>query len=502
MIADQNKLVPVQWPNELGSTIRGEETLTRSDHQEATTGIQRANSFLELGNIWSVKNHRLMAETKADDNALHIADRAVQKIRIRDRQSSGADCPGWHETLGDLSWFQRAKLGLFSIDLSQLSACFEKLRRKGVSDLRAYAKNRPRFADECFDLIRTVHVNDACISLLGAIDKDDLLGPTIFRPSLPDRLDALIDFFDGRGSPEGKAKLQAFDGRELFVMFTAFIDRGEDGRKLDHVVYSLADLTDHETMNERLLNTQQALARSNRVATIGALSASIAHELNQPLSAVLIDAQTARRLFNGVSAPSRMADAVAALDRVIANAWRASDIVRSVWDKITLGRQEPSSVDPVGLVVEAKKLLEKELCRNGVRLQIVSPFEIREVQGDFGEYQQVVLNLLSNGIQAMSAGRASDTAAIDVDVGNTENDMVRIRVRDRGAGISEDHAALLFEPFYTTKSDGMGMGLAICRRIVESYGGNIRAFNHSEGGAVFEIELPACKKFVAPCAGV
>ncbi len=271
------------------------------------------------------------------------------------------------------------------------------------------------------------------------------------------------------------------------MLFTAILD-WEDRVDRDRLIFSIVDITEQERTNERLLKTQEALAKANRVATIGALSASIAHELNQPLGALLMDAQTTQRWL-GVEAPN-IEKASDSLDRVVSNARRAADIVKSVRDRVFNNRAPTSSVDPVRLVSETTALLERELAKHRAQVKIEAPGIIPNVDADPGELQQVILNLIVNGLQSMAMASRPVVPVIDVQISRLDEDMVQISVRDRGPGIAKDQAASLFDPFYTTKPEGMGMGLAICRSTIESYGGEIVAFNHPDGGAVFHVTLP------------
>ncbi|WP_051777146.1 sensor histidine kinase [Pseudorhizobium pelagicum] len=385
------------------------------------------------------------------------------------------------------SIFDHINLGFFEQDLSDLRAYLARLRDDGVVDIRAYASDKPSFPDDCLNMIRTVDVNDACVRLMGANSKDDLIGPTRFRPPHSYRLGAIAALFEGQQMITGKTTLEGVDGRELVVLFTAILD-WEDRVDRDRLIFSITDITEQERTNERLLRTQEALAKANRVATIGALSASIAHELNQPLGALLMDAQTTQRWL-GVEQPN-IAKASEALDRVVSNARRAADIVRSVRDRVVNNRARTSSVDPVRLVKETATLLERELARYNARIKVEAPDIAPPLDADPGELQQVILNLIVNGLQSMAAGGRSVVPVIDVQITQWNEDMARISVRDRGPGIAKDQAASLFDPFYTTKPDGMGMGLAICRSTIESYGGEIEAFNHPDGGAIFQVTVP------------
>ncbi|WP_157814424.1 sensor histidine kinase [Rhizobium sullae] len=398
------------------------------------------------------------------------------------------------------SIFEQINLGFFEQDLSALRARLARLREDGVTDIRTYASERPGFADECLDLIRTVDVNDACVRLMGAASKKDLIGPTRFRPPNAYRLNAIEALFEGRPIITGKTDLEGVDGRELIVLFTAIVD-WEDKEDRDRVIFSVLDITEQERTNERLLATQEALAKANRAATIGALSASIAHELNQPLGAMVMDAQTSERWLR--LDPPDLDQAAQGIKRVVANARRAAGIVQAVRDKVVHGQARSEPLDLLRLVNETIQLLERELSLHHAKVHVFCEDEIPSVDADAVELQQVIVNLITNGLQAMAGGPRTGRAELEVRIDLLDEETVRVSVRDEGPGISEDMKLRLFDTFFTTKPEGMGMGLAICRSTIESYGGKIVAFNHHDGGAVMEFTLPAALEpsTAIPCRG-
>jgi len=386
------------------------------------------------------------------------------------------------------SIFDQIDIGFFVQDLSDLHELLAHLRGQGVSDIKAYASDKPGFADECLDLIKTVDVNDACIRIMGATSKADLIGPTRFRPPVSYRLGALESLFENRPMIRGKTKLQGVDGRDLVVLFNAILDWEETGSK-DRVIFSILDVTEQERTQERLLAAQDALAKANRVAIVGTLSASIAHELNQPITALRMDAQAAERWL--VRDEPDAEEAVASVRRVITSGNRISEIVQGVRKRVLTGRTNVTTFDLLDLVNEATELLERDLALHRARLVVSSQAENTNVRADSGEIRQVLVNMIINGLQAMVQQRISDEPGlIEVSVSNPDKNGVRVSVRDHGPGIKEEALDRMFDTFFTTKSEGMGMGLSICRSTLQSYGGQIAAYNHPERGAVVEFCLP------------
>ncbi len=227
------------------------------------------------------------------------------------------------------------------------------------------------------------------------------------------------------------------------------------------------------------------LAHVSRVMTVGGMTTAIAHELNQPLGAIMNNAQAGMH-FLATSEP-RLDEVREILQDVIGDARRAGDVIQRLR---TLLRKNPPEMNPVEINAVIRELAAvvrtDALLRNiGIELDLAA--EPLSVRGDQVQLQQVMLNIILNAIDAMSARGAGGRIRIRT---ARKDDEVRVSVRDEGAGIPAATLPHIFEAFYTTKPTGMGMGLAICRAIVEAHGGRIWALNDPEGGATFEFSLP------------
>lgn len=250
----------------------------------------------------------------------------------------------------------------------------------------------------------------------------------------------------------------------------------------------IMDVTERKRLELETSELRLELTHIARVATLGELAASLSHELNQPLAAILSNAQAARRFLARPEA--NVGEVRAILDDIVTDDKRASEVIQKLRAMVhKSGRNEPERV-PVGEVLQdAERLLHGELVNHRVRLEVVLQTALPAVRVGRVELQQVLLNLLLNAIDAMR-DQPADRRTINIDA-IAEGRCVRISVRDRGHGIHANALDHIFRPFFTTKPQGMGMGLAICRSLIESYGGSLRAENHPEGGAVFHVELPA-----------
>jgi C4-dicarboxylate-specific signal transduction histidine kinase len=240
---------------------------------------------------------------------------------------------------------------------------------------------------------------------------------------------------------------------------------------------------------ESLRLSRMQLAHVTRVTTLGELAASIAHEVNQPLAAISANGEAALRWLRRPQPDPQEVEH--ALQRMLADTCRASEVIRRIR---TLAQRTESSFAPVdlaGIVHDCAALLQRELSSHGATLVVDVADGLPPVAGDRVQLQQVLINLLMNGMQAKEphGGMLHLSAA-------PHGKGVRIAVTDEGPGIPEAGSGKLFEPFYSTKPDGMGMGLPICRSIVESHGGRIAAVPGGPG-ATLEITLPAYQEAAA-----
>jgi signal transduction histidine kinase len=212
----------------------------------------------------------------------------------------------------------------------------------------------------------------------------------------------------------------------------------------------------------------------------------VTHELRQPLAAIIANSEAAGRLL-AENLP-KLPDARLAIDDVTSDARRARDIVNSI-NVMLKGTASPLSPVSIGKIVgDALKYLRGELRTNGVNVQLQLASGLPTVLGDRSQLMQVLVNLITNAIEAM-ANVSNRPRLLTVRASLKSSSNVSIAVSDSGAGIDPEKIANIFDPFFTTKSHGRGLGLAICRRIIEAHGGSI-SVSHAERGAVFEILLP------------
>jgi C4-dicarboxylate-specific signal transduction histidine kinase len=246
------------------------------------------------------------------------------------------------------------------------------------------------------------------------------------------------------------------------------------------------EIIERQRAEEALLEAQAELARVTRALVMGELVATIAHEVNQPLAAVVTNGSFClRRLAEAIPDPDELRPAIA---EIVNDGTRASAIISRIRTLFMKGVPDRAALDVNDVIREVLQLLRNELTRNRVSVRLDLAPDLPRVHGDRVQLRQVALNLIMNSLDAMRT--LTDRPRELLLHSETHPDGVLIRVQDSGPGIDPGQADRIFEPFFTTKPEGIGMGLSISRSIVESHGGRLLALAGSEG-ALFELTLPA-----------
>jgi C4-dicarboxylate-specific signal transduction histidine kinase len=244
----------------------------------------------------------------------------------------------------------------------------------------------------------------------------------------------------------------------------------------------------------RNLDLQIELAHSNRVATMGQLSASIAHEVKQPITATAAYASAALRWL--AARPPNIDEVRQALNQIVADSGRANDIVDRTRAFFKKKPRRKDHLDMNEVILELIAFMRVEADRHNVELVVQLSDRLPKVQGDRVQLQQVMLNLMVNALEAMSTTNMDERTLL-IRTSMTDAAELCVTVHDSGPGLDVRHVHGVFDAFFTTKSTGMGMGLPICRSIVESHGGQIKAISNAPGGAIFQFTLP-CAENEAP----
>lgn len=356
--------------------------------------------------------------------------------------------------------------------------------RGGHADFKALSAAEPGLVREALAGIRLVSMNDAVAHLLGYAHSEEVLA--LPREAFIEDAEAALllqleAIFEGRRQSSGSATFRRKDGSRLVLAFQVTYPSD-----WTYGLVTYLDITEQQRAHELVLAASEELARANRVATMGALSTSLAHELNQPITAIAIDLQTCRRFLQ--LEPAEIDQGLKAIDRLTRNVDRVSGIVRRTREQAVKGRRSAQAVDLCELVRETQGLLQRDLAARGATLEIDCEAELPPVEADRVELQQVLVNLILNAADAMAA--TAGERRVRITVRDSGTDEVAATVADTGPGIPDEIRTHIFEPFFTTKTGGMGMGLQICRSLIEAFGGTLAAKNRDEGGAEFRFALP------------
>ena len=299
--------------------------------------------------------------------------------------------------------------------------------------------------------------------------------------------------FDARRIYQMEHRLRRADGEYRWVLCTG-VPRVETDGVFAGYIGSCIDITEQKRAEATLRQSLDEIAHMNRVAAMGELTASIAHEVNQPLAAILSNAQAANRFLGGESPD--LAQVRECLTAIVADDKRAGEVIRRLRGLLKRGASQPSLVDLNEVVSDAIRLLGNDAILRNVSVK-VEPFPgLPAALGDRIQLYQLALNLIMNGLDAVAERSPGDRWVL-VRTAEADGGGVELTVEDSGSGVAASDLARVFEPFFSTKREGLGMGLSISRSIVQAHGGKIWAENAVGGGAIFRCVLPAPQQTVA-----
>lgn len=297
-----------------------------------------------------------------------------------------------------------------------------------------------------------------------------------------------------RALAEAARRRRTFEYQNRIVLPNGSVRHVESSGHLDidesgelEFVGTVMDVTERRLAEEALRRTQDELASASRLATMGELAGSIIHEVNQPLAAILTNAQACLRWLNRDQ--PNLAEAHDCISSLVRDCQRASDVIKALNALARKSGLELGRVDINDAIREVLTIVRGELERGGVVLRVDLFALDKPVLGDRAQLQQVLLNLIRNGIEAMApiSGRAR---LLRVSAGPNDGSEALIGVEDTGVGLDSTAAGRIFSPLFTTKANGMGMGLAICRSIIEAHRGRLWASPNTPHGTVFRFTVP------------
>lgn len=396
--------------------------------------------------------------------------------------------------------FAPGQIAVLKLVASQAAIALENSRLYG--DLQAREAKIRRLVDAniigilIFDLEgRILDANDAFLRMVG-YDREDLASgrlswTDLTPPKWRDRDAQRVEQVKTTGTVQAFEK-EYFrkDGSRVPVLVGAasFEESNNQG------VAFVLDLSERKQaeaeareIERRYREVQMELAHANRVATVGQLTASIAHEVNQPLAATIGNAEAALRWL--VRDPPDLEEVRQVLSRIVKDGHRANNVVSGIRDLVKKAPPRMERLEINSAIGEVIELTRSETTKNSIVVKTQLMEGLPFVKGDRTQLQQVMLNLIMNAVHALS-DNGGDPRDLLIATSMAGANTVLVSVRDSGPGISSEQVERLFDPFYTTKSGGMGMGLSICRSILETHGGRIWAATNEPRGAAFNFVIP------------
>jgi PAS domain S-box-containing protein len=335
-----------------------------------------------------------------------------------------------------------------------------------------------------------LEVNDELCRILG-YEREELLRRTWAEMTYPDDLGADLTQFERvlAGETDGywlDKRWIRRDGCVIHSIMSMQCVRRPDG-SIDHLLGQVLDTTARRQTEEALRRAREELAHLTRVTSMGELTAAIAHELNQPMAAIAANAAACLRWLSRKT--PELQEAQQALERILRDSERAGAVLQWVRNFSRKNEPQKKPLDVNHAIREVVLLARPNAARHGVALHTELAESLPLVFGDRVQLQQVVLNLVMNGIEAMSE-RSLERPELVIRTRVEDAERVLVMVRDYGVGLQHGVSEQVFEPFYTTKSKGMGLGLTISRRIVEAHQGQLWASLNEGAGATFQFSVP------------
>ncbi|MHA6720995.1 sensor histidine kinase [Sphingomonas sp. RS6] len=376
-------------------------------------------------------------------------------------------------------------VSIWEHDFSPVAAAIATLRESGVGDLRGYLHANPDFVARARAMVRITGVNQTALDMMGVANRSAFFRhlSDFLPPTDESFLDCILAIDERREMFQAETQVLGADGEPIDIL-VAFNLASAAG--LERVPASVLDIRERKRLEKSVERARIELERVQRTAAVGAMSASIAHEINQPISAIQSYASAATRWLTRPEPDlNEVRHALAGLGRAVESVY---DVMQRVRNLVGSGRGEMAPTPLQALVAETVALATRDVEAHGARIILESDMAGLTVLGDAVLLKHLLVNLITNALQAMESTAPADRQ-IKVSVHEAASEA-RILLRDSGPGLSPEAAADPFATFFTTKPGGMGLGLSICRSIIDLHGGSIRLDNHPGGGALVSLALP------------
>lgn len=374
---------------------------------------------------------------------------------------------------------------LWQVDASHMAKIYAELREAGVVDFEAYLNDHPELVEIGGTAVPVTDVNRRAVDLIRGAGVQDLIRPVdyLFRESPGSLQRVMVGRFSGAKNHSELMKIRTFDNQILDVRMS--VTYPEPVLELDVTILSIEDVTEQVRIEAQLRQLQADFSHAARISTLGELTSSFTHEINQPLAAIMTNAETSLRWL--ARAEPDIEKVRQLTTRITANAQRADDILQRIRRMAVKHPPQPVPLPLNEVVEESLLFVRHEIETRNIRVVTSYGRRLPSIVGDRIQLQQVVVNLLLNAVQAIeSLGDGEIVVSTEIDVVGA----LVLSLRDNGPGIPPENLDRIFDGFFTTKEQGMGIGLAICQSIVAAHGGALSVANRPEGGAEFRVVLP------------
>ncbi len=377
------------------------------------------------------------------------------------------------------------------------------LRMRWFGRISGFARRRARGASALFDALEGAPVATVAMDRNGRIMRANAQAEELFQyrrselagacvdllaPDLWSEVYARLDATSASTQPQPHAPARTRDMRAKRRDGSEFpVEIALREIRWGNSAATLAFFTDR-TERFELHRDRQEIAHLTRVSTLGELAGSLAHELNQPLTAILSNVQAAQRFMD--QEPIDLAEVREILKDIVDDSCRASEVIRRIRAFVKKEELELVRLDVGGVLRDVAQLVHSDAIVRGVHISVDIDDNLPPVRGDKVQLQQLMLNLLINAFDAVSDRDALDRV-VTAFAGLDREGMIRVAIRDRGHGLTIDRLDRIFKPFVTSKAQGLGLGLSICRSIVEMHRGRLWAENNADQGMTFYVALPA-----------
>jgi PAS domain S-box-containing protein len=380
--------------------------------------------------------------------------------------------------------FKPGEIGWIEYQIGQEAPASGALNDYTLANFREHLEKHPSAAHELTRTISISRASERTVAALGYADVSQLVSG---RASIAgargfDIEIAILTAIRNRTPTScGIAEFLDADGNMRLYPFSLWITESGVAR------VALFDASEADQQSEMFGSARQHLAKANRIASATALSASLIHEISQPVTAISIDLATATRL--ATSGPTNSEALIRVLDRLRWNTQRLTEIGSRTRESLKPARHNREHVDLPEMVARCRKLLIDPLSDTEKVISIVIDGDLPLVLADPVALMQVVCALLQNALESVGSSDGATPVSVEISCPARSTDL-RVKISDRGKGVDEEHLALLFDPFFSTKPNRLGFGLTVCQSVVESFGGTLRLYNRLDGGAVAEFSIP------------